>query len=107
MEASGTGGMRNCVGCGRSISWDANVCPYCGRDYRVVMSAQPQQKISEGIKIVFYILSFLIWIVGLIIGLVYYTKDDPESKEVGKMCLILAAIGVIVSITCSTFLFWV
>jgi len=106
MEASGGGGMRNCVGCGRSIAFDANVCPYCGRDYRVVMSAQPRQQISDGIKILFYILSFLIFIVGLIIGLVYYTKDDPESKEVGKMCLILAAVGVLVSLLCGA-VWWI
>ncbi|HEX9908369.1 MAG TPA: zinc ribbon domain-containing protein [Thermoplasmata archaeon] len=26
--------QRRCVACGRSIIWDANVCPYCGKDYR-------------------------------------------------------------------------
>lgn len=25
--------MRYCVNCGRSIPFDANVCPYCGHDY--------------------------------------------------------------------------
>jgi len=24
---------RNCVKCGRSIPWDANLCPYCGHDF--------------------------------------------------------------------------
>ena len=24
---------RNCVKCGRSIPWDANLCPYCGHNY--------------------------------------------------------------------------
>ena len=105
MEASGSGNVRNCVGCGRSIAWDANVCPYCGRDFRTVMAApQAQNKISDGLKIVFYILSFLFFIIGLIIGLVYYTKSDPESKEVGKMCIILGVIGMVVGITCSIFL---
>ncbi|UCE92345.1 MAG: zinc ribbon domain-containing protein [Methanobacteriota archaeon] len=39
---------RNCVSCGRSISWDANVCPYCGHDFRAVMAApgQTQKKDS-------------------------------------------------------------
>lgn len=41
-----------------------------------------------------YVLSFLIFIVGMIIGLTYYTKQDPESKHVGKMCIILAVVGV-------------
>ena len=38
MASSEPGRMtRNCVSCGRTISWEANVCPYCGHDYRVQM----------------------------------------------------------------------
>ena len=61
--------------------------------------AQPQ--ISEGMKILFYILSFLIFIVGIIIGVIYYTKPDPESKHVGKMCIILAVLGVLIGVVCA------
>lgn len=25
--------IRKCVKCGRSIPWDANLCPYCGHNY--------------------------------------------------------------------------
>ncbi|MBU0624397.1 MAG: hypothetical protein KJ672_06075 [Candidatus Thermoplasmatota archaeon] len=60
--------------------------------------AQPQ--ISEGMKILFYILSFLIFIVGIIIGVIYYTKPDPESKHVGKMCIILAVVGALIGVLC-------
>lgn len=35
MGTSGTG-IRVCPGCGREISFDANVCPYCGKDFRTV-----------------------------------------------------------------------
>jgi hypothetical protein len=101
MEASGSSGTRNCVGCGRAIAWDANVCPYCGHDYRVQMApAMAQPQISEGMKILFYILSFLIPIVGIIIGVVYYSKADPESKHVGKMCIILAVVGILIGVIC-------
>ena len=94
--ASGSAGTRNCVGCGRAIAWDANVCPYCGHDYRIQMAPQyAQPQISERMKILFYILSFLFWIVGIIIGVIYYTKPDPESKHVGKMCIILAVISLV------------
>jgi len=94
MESASQQGTRYCVSCGRAISWDSNVCPYCGHDYRVQMMA-PQPQISEGMKIVFYVLSFLIWIAGLIIGLIYYTKGDPESKHVGKMSLIFMVLGIV------------
>jgi len=33
---------RMCVQCGKSIAMDANVCPYCGKDYRV--QAAPAKK---------------------------------------------------------------
>jgi len=26
--------QRNCVSCGRAIDWNANICQYCGHDYR-------------------------------------------------------------------------
>jgi len=34
---------RNCVSCGRSIPWDANVCQHCGHDYRAG-AAPPAKK---------------------------------------------------------------
>jgi hypothetical protein len=61
-------------------------------------AAQPQ--ISEGMKILFYILSFLIPLLGIIIGVIYYSKPDPESKNVGKMCIILALVAVLLVVMC-------
>src|SRR5512137_2138727 len=99
-------GSRSCVGCGRAIAWDANVCPYCGHDYRYPVGAAAQAPaISDGMKILFYILSFLIWIAGIIIGVIYYSKDDPQSKRVGKNCLIIAVISVVASVACSAILY--
>jgi predicted RNA-binding Zn-ribbon protein involved in translation (DUF1610 family) len=93
---------RNCVSCGRSISWDANVCPYCGHDFRAqAYASQPRgETISSGVKILFYLLSFFIPIVGFIIGAIYYTKPEPELKETGKMCLILAVLSIVITIVC-------
>lgn len=56
-------------------------------------------------KIVFYILSLLIWVVGIVIGLVYYTKPDPESKHVGKICLILGCVSIVLEIGLSLVLY--
>jgi hypothetical protein len=103
MEATGTGSTRNCVSCGRSISWDANVCPYCGHDYRMQMMAPLQQGplISDGMKILLYIVSFLFSLVGIIIGVYYMTKSEPEYKDVGKICLVLALVGIVIGVLCS------
>jgi len=39
-----TAGTRKCVSCGRDIAWDANVCQYCGHDYRMQAQAPPKKK---------------------------------------------------------------
>ena len=33
--------VRNCISCGRPIDFSANVCPYCGYDYRAAAMAGP------------------------------------------------------------------
>jgi len=43
-----TTSTRNCVSCGRTITWDANVCPYCGHDYRVQMMPAQQMVARTG-----------------------------------------------------------
>ncbi|MEM0344064.1 MAG: hypothetical protein QXU73_07470 [Thermoplasmata archaeon] len=45
MGTPGASNTRNCVSCGRTISWDANVCPYCGHDYRT-QAVAPAKKES-------------------------------------------------------------
>lgn len=96
----GAAPTRNCVSCGRAISWDANVCPYCGHDFRAAPSYAPRESISDGMKILLYILSFLIPIIGIIVGIIYYTKPEQELKDFGKMCIILAVVGILLSAMC-------
>ncbi len=50
---------------------------------------------SGGQKALYYILSVLIPIVGIILGIIWMNDQDPEKKVVGKNCLIIA-IGVTV-----------
>ncbi|MDH4123767.1 MAG: hypothetical protein OEV21_06775 [Thermoplasmata archaeon] len=38
--------QRQCVACGRQISWDANVCPYCGHDYRQPAPGAPMMPMA-------------------------------------------------------------
>ena len=89
---------RHCTSCGRMISWDANVCPYCGHDFRALQITQVIEPISSGMKILFYILSFLIPIAGFIIGAIYWMRPDEPSKHVGKMCIVFAIVGILLSV---------
>lgn len=92
---------RSCVQCGRAIGWDVNVCPYCGKDYRVqAVAPAAHDTVGTGMKIFLYLLSFFIPIIGFIIGAIYYTKPDPDFKHVGKMCIILGILSILLVVIC-------
>ena len=57
-----------------------------------VVNGEP---IDDTFRILMYIVSFLIPIVGIIIGIIYTMRPDDNGKEFGKMCLKIA-IGTIV-----------
>lgn len=65
---------RQCVACGRTMMWDANVCPYCGKDYRQpapgMMPMAPAPKPKSAIPVLGGILMLLVGIGGIIEGLV-------------------------------------
>ena len=56
---------------------------------------QPPPQYGGCQKILFYLLSFFIPIVGIILGIVYMSKPDPESKSLGRTCLILAIVAIV------------
>jgi len=65
----------------------------------------PEQGFSGGIKILLYIVCLILGFpIGTIIGIVIYLNNDPAKKQVGKMCIILSFVGIIVSLLCSMFL---
>jgi hypothetical protein len=47
-----------------------------------------------------YILSFIIPILGIILGAIYMSKPEPENKRFGKNCIIAAVISFVVVICC-------
>ncbi len=69
------------------------MCPYCGHDYRVPVYNYPQQEtLSGGMRALVYIISFLVPLAGIIIGIIFYVKPDPEMKRVGKNCILIAVL---------------
>lgn len=57
---------------------------------------QPQQY-SGCMKILLYALSLFIPLVGVIVGIVFSSRPDPESKSIGQTCLILGIVGFVIS----------
>ncbi|MFJ7728387.1 hypothetical protein ACIQXV_19835 [Neobacillus sp. NPDC097160] len=55
---------------------------------------------SGGQKALYYILSILIPIVGIILGIIWMNDQDPEKKTVGKNCLIIAIAVTVLSCIC-------
>ena len=60
-------------------------------------------------KALFYVVSVIIPIAGIILGAMYLSKPDDELKKFGKTCLILALIPIILLILmiCCYILFYV
>ena len=107
-------GARHCVSCGRALAWEANVCPYCGHDYRRAPAYQQEYKrIGTGTRILVYLVSFFIPLLGIIIGIIFIaTGDSPDSSHVGKMCILLAILPLLILVVCfalgaiTSLLFW-
>ena len=55
---------------------------------------------TGGMRILFYLVSFLIPLAGFVIGAIFYSKPDALSKQVGKNCLIIATIMVVLPCIC-------
>jgi len=96
VSTSQGGATRQCVSCGRSIDWNYNVCPYCGHDYRYYVEQAGPQPVYGGLRALYYLLSLLVWLFGVAIGIVYLSKNDPESRHVGTICLVLGIVSIMI-----------
>jgi hypothetical protein len=60
-----------------------------------------EDHVGTGMKILVYLLSFFIPILGFIIGAIFYVSGGRDHKHVGKMCVLLALLPVIVALACA------
>ncbi|NIT34917.1 MAG: hypothetical protein GTN49_00205 [candidate division Zixibacteria bacterium] len=52
-------------------------------------------------KVLWYILSFIIFPLGIVLGIIYMQKPEPEVKAFGKNCLIAGIIMCILLCLCT------
>lgn len=70
----------------------------------------PPQQVYYGsqysgcLKFFLYVVSLMVPLVGVIVGLIYISRPDPESKKLGQVCLILGIISVVMA-CCLTVIF--
>lgn len=102
MTSTEAPGTRNCVSCGRSIGWDANVCPYCGHDYRMRMIPVSRPGTSRaragGVLILIAgVLAVLMGIGGIALASMNpdsYGLVPPSGVTVEEIQEILAVLGI-------------
>ncbi|UCH78034.1 MAG: hypothetical protein JSU81_09975 [Candidatus Coatesbacteria bacterium] len=59
-------------------------------------------------KVLFYVISFIVPIAGIILGALYLSKPDEANREFGKYCLLAAVINFALgfSAVCCVFAFY-
>ena len=50
---------------------------------------------SGCLKFLLYAVSFFIPIVGIIVGIIFMSKGDPESTSLGKTCLVISIAAIV------------
>ncbi|MFC4799971.1 hypothetical protein ACFPA1_11510 [Neobacillus sp. GCM10023253] len=55
---------------------------------------------SGGLKALLYILSFFIPVVGIILGIIWMNDQDVEKKGIGKTCLTVGIVSIVLSCIC-------
>ncbi|MFY9606327.1 MAG: hypothetical protein WAS24_06330 [Thermoplasmata archaeon] len=83
-----------------------NLSAFSGAIYGTQTRATvPEAHVSTGIRAVLYLLSICIPALGSVAGTIVYTNAKPEYKRVGKMCMMLSAVGLVVIFALGVLLF--
>ena len=65
------------------------------------MYPQYQQPVYYGsqysgcLKLILYALAFFMPVAGIILGVIYMSRPDPESKRLGQTCLIIGIVSMV------------
>lgn len=98
---------RNCSNCGTFIAktnttayYSPNISQYVKRNrsnYSEYKKSYSYANSDESIKALLYIITFLMPVIGLIIGGVYTSSENPEKQNIGKTLL---KFGLIMLVIC-------
>jgi hypothetical protein len=81
MASTDEKGSRMCVSCGRAIAMDANVCQFCGHDFRAPAGPPPAKKTA--IPVIGGVLILLAGIMGLAMGGILLAIDVDDLGDYG------------------------
>ncbi len=105
-----------CTNCGQEIiSEDKVACLFCGCDDTIQISDVQNESLTENVDnqnsninnesyienqesfMFHYVISVFIPFIGLLMGSILLTNDDNEKVSVGKICVILGILSIIIS----------
>ncbi|GEO11445.1 zinc-ribbon domain-containing protein [Segetibacter aerophilus] len=94
--------MKNCPNCNHQNPDEAKFCETCGTALagnipQSFLANQTNTTTSEGTKIGLAILSFIIPIVGIVLGISQMNDKDPSKKAAGKTYLYLGIGGLVLA----------
>lgn len=84
---------RYCVGCGRAMSWDVNVCQYCGHDYRAVAKNAARDYLVAGGVLTMIAGVFSIVLTTIIIATTGHLP--PEGAALAALIYCCGILGVL------------
>lgn len=89
--------MIKCKECGKEMSDRANMCPHCGCQFEIINSYYQNE--NYGMAIAALISSFIIPIVGLILGIIALNETQGEnnsSRTMAIAAIIISAISAVI-----------
>lgn len=98
-----------CEKCGGPNKFSNDVCEYCGHELdkspyfrraaRLATGEDPEEAENDEERSESYlfhmVISFVIPLVGLIMGAIMLTSNDADKREIGKRCIIIAIAAMI------------
>ena len=81
---------RFCVGCGRAMSWDVNVCQYCGHDYRV-----PAKDASKDYLVVGGVLTTITGVFSIVLTTIIISTMGELETESTALAILIYSCGVL------------
>jgi uncharacterized paraquat-inducible protein A len=92
--------QRQCVECGRSIAWDANVCMYCGHDFRPKRKASTEAHLLTGA--ILTLMAGILAIALLTIIVAQYESMSVQNQAIAAISYSCSSLGVIGGIAALT-----
>ena len=92
-----------CPECGVKIKEGTRNCKHCGAFIAKTQTSYTTNKQSSYTTsnhdgCFTYMISFIIPLVGIIVGAIYLTNDDSTKKHIGKVCILLGLLSNILGV---------